>query len=299
MDYRNVARGVGAGVACAAGIVGTACALVAPRRQDAIRASRWAELARFRYAHRGLYDSRLGIPENSLPAFERARRLGFGSELDVHLTADGELAVIHDSDLRRMTGAEGVVEERTLAQLETLRLDGTEHRIPTFGQVLATYAATAGETPAPPLVVEVKTLGADVVPLCERTLSALDAGHVRYCVESFDPRVLLWLRRHRPDVIRGQLSQDFVRDPVAGMGPLVRVGATYLLADVAGRPDFVAYRFRDLANPALRLATGPLGGRFVSWTLKSQEELDVVESLGGVGIFEGFVPDRAHSQLSF
>ena len=59
------------------------------------------------YAHRGLHKIDKSIPENSLPAFEAAARIGYGVELDVHLTRDDELVVFHDDDLKRVCGVEG------------------------------------------------------------------------------------------------------------------------------------------------------------------------------------------------
>lgn len=56
----------------------------------------------YRIAHRGLHSD--GVCENSLEAFRRAIEAGYGIELDVHLTADGKLCVIHDCYLSRMTG---------------------------------------------------------------------------------------------------------------------------------------------------------------------------------------------------
>lgn len=64
----------------------------------------WETFEHVRFAHRGLHGP--GVPENSLAAFRRAAEAGYGAELDVHLTADGYLAVIHDSDLARMCGVE-------------------------------------------------------------------------------------------------------------------------------------------------------------------------------------------------
>ena len=61
-----------------------------------------------------------------MAAFLRAREHDFGVELDVHLTADGELVVIHDSDIRRMCGREGIVERMTLSELLECRLAGTD-----------------------------------------------------------------------------------------------------------------------------------------------------------------------------
>src|SRR5580693_9907041 len=56
-------------------------------------------------AHRGLHDLAAGRPENSLAAFEAAAEAGYPCELDVQLTDSGELIVLHDADLTRVTGA--------------------------------------------------------------------------------------------------------------------------------------------------------------------------------------------------
>lgn len=91
------------------------------------------------FAHRGA--SRYA-PENTLEAFRLAMEQGAeGIELDVHLSADGELVVIHDETLERTTNGTGLVKEHTLAQLQALRADnhmeGFEAaRIPTLRQVL-------------------------------------------------------------------------------------------------------------------------------------------------------------------
>ena len=68
------------------------------------------ELRRWRYAHRGLHHAEQGIPENSLLAFRYALAGNYGAELDVRMTRDKRLAVIHDSDLKRLCGVEGKVE---------------------------------------------------------------------------------------------------------------------------------------------------------------------------------------------
>ena len=70
------------------------------------------------YAHRGLHGD--GIPENSLPAFARASERGYGIELDVQLSADGEVMVFHDYTLGRMTGCEKKLCELTAEELKKL-----------------------------------------------------------------------------------------------------------------------------------------------------------------------------------
>ena len=167
----------------------------------------WEKLLDWRYAHRGLYDNDAGIPENSLAAFRRAAEAGFGAELDVHLTADGQLAVIHDSDLQRVCGRAGKVEELTYAELSQLRLLGTEEGIPLLSDVLPLFAGVA------PLIVELKPIRGNEPELAEKVCALLDTfPDLAYCLESFDPFAVLWLRKNRPELIRGQLSQNFLRD---------------------------------------------------------------------------------------
>jgi len=99
-------------------------------------------------------------PENSLTAFREALALGSRIlELDVHLTADGEVAVIHDPTLERTTDGRGPVARCTAADLRRARLRApggalTDDCVPTLDEVLA-LAAPAGVT----LLVEVKTPG--------------------------------------------------------------------------------------------------------------------------------------------
>jgi glycerophosphoryl diester phosphodiesterase len=67
-------------------------------------------------AHRGASGD---YPENTIPAFNAARMMGAPYiELDVHLTRDGEIAVIHDDDLRRVAAHDGVVREMTMVEVK-------------------------------------------------------------------------------------------------------------------------------------------------------------------------------------
>ena len=126
----------------------------------------WAALEHRRYAHRGLHCSADSVPENSLAAFRRAIRHGYGSELDVHLLRDGTLAVFHDSDLKRMTGVTGVLEDCTAQDLAALHLAGTPETIPQLCEVLSLYEGTGL-----PLVVELKSYRGNHRALAERTAS--------------------------------------------------------------------------------------------------------------------------------
>lgn len=254
------------------------CGLLWGRGGDA----RWETLRQFRYAHRG-YHAKPGVPENSLPAFRRAADNGFGAELDVHLTKDGRLAVIHDSALRRTCGAEGEVEALTAEELSAFRLEGTEERIPFLEEVLPIFEGKA------PLVVEIKPAGGNSEALTAKTVECLDQFHTHYCLESFDPRVLRWLRRNRPELLRGQLAQNFMGD-ARTMPAVQRFALTNLLYNFLTRPDFVAYRFADRGNPSFRLCCGLWGVQKAFWTIRFPADLAQAEAEGGLAIFETFDP---------
>lgn len=239
----------------------------------------------YRYAHRGLHDLAKGVPENSRAAFARAIDAGFGSELDVHLLADGALAVFHDSDLRRMTGRDGVIEDLTAAQLRDYPLGGTKETIPEFREVLELY-----DVVKLPLVVELKSCKGNHDALAARAAAELDKYRVPYVVESFDPRCLLWLRKHRPEIVRGQLAQDFLRGEHSGMGREVDRLLTHMAFNTVTKPDFVAFRFEDRDCAGLRLVKRLHSAAVFYWTIRSRADMEAAEAEGAQVIFEGFVP---------
>ena len=244
----------------------------------------WDKLLPWRYAHRGLYDNGGGIPENSLPAFRRAVEHGFGAELDVHRTADGKLVVIHDSDLKRVCGREGKVEELTYEELSRCRLCGTEEGIPLLSEVLPLFAGTA------PLIVELKPIRGNEAILAQETCALLDSfPDLDYCLESFDPFAVLWLRKHRPELIRGQLSQDFLRS-----SDRPKLFASFMLSTLFSnawtRPDFVAWRWQDRKSPFRALCCRVFRVQGVYWTLTEPQQRLAAEREGALGNFEGFCP---------
>ena len=269
-------------------IVVDICLILALAWAILLRARRGSESMRamrqFRYAHRGLYDKAAGIPENSLSAFSRAVAHGFGVELDVHLLRDGTLAVFHDSDIRRMTGRAGYLEDLSAEELGDYPLDGTGETIPQFCDVLALFEDTGL-----PIIVELKSFRDNYAALTERTMRELDKFRVVYCVESFDPRCVAWVRKHRPEVIRGQLSQNFLKDRGKLSLPMA-FATTHLLSNIMVQPDFVAYRFKDRKMWAPRLCRRIYGAQCVYWTVRSKEELSIAESDGAIAIFEHFLP---------
>ena len=243
----------------------------------------WAVLGRFRYAHRGLHDRARGIPENSLSAFRRAADQGYGAELDVHLTRDGRLAVIHDDSLLRTAGADVRASQLTAAQLDAYRLEGTDEKIPFLEQVLPLFEGKA------PLIVELKVDDHNAAALAQAACALLDQFQTDYCIESFHPLAVRWLKQHRPDVCRGQLSENFL-ETHTGLGFWADFAMTHLLTGFLTAPDFIAYHHLHRRRLSLALARRAWGAREVSWTIRSPQDLAQCEGEDCLSIFEGFTP---------
>ena len=137
---------------------------------------------------------------NSLKAFDKAGEKGYGVELDVTLSKDGQVVVFHDDDLKRVCGVDGFIGDRTLEELQSLSLLESDQTIPLFTQVLDVYAGRG------PMIVELKKTPGRNDELCEKTLAILKEYTGDYCVESFDPTIVAWFRENAPEIVRGQLA---------------------------------------------------------------------------------------------
>ena len=235
----------------------------------------------WKYAHRGLHGD--GCPENSMAAFQKARDMGYGVELDVHLLADGNLAVIHDSQLERMTGIAGRIEDLTTDQLCQYRLEGTNQTIPEFCQVLELFAGKA------PLIVELKVSGNNYAALCEKACKMLESYSGVYCMESFDPRCVYWLKKYRPDVIRGQLTENYFKRKNK-LPFILKLLLTHQMLNFLTTPDFVAYRYEDCKTFSYWLVRNLWAALGVAWSLGTREDYDNAVDAGLIPIFENFIP---------
>ena len=235
-------------------------------------------------AHRGLYDPAKGIPENSLTAFRLAAEAGYGMEMDLQLTRDGKLVVFHDKTLERMCGAKVNLTDLTYEELQSYRLSGTEERIPLFDEVLE---VVDGRTP---LIVEIKSEGRcfrTTRMACERLATYPGI----YCMESFHPLCMWWVRRHYPKILRGQLSMNyFVEEPKKPF--YQKLVMTSMIFNVFSRPDFIAYKHSHREQFSYRLLRKFYRVENVAWTIQSQEELEQARKVFQVMIFDSFLPEE-------
>ncbi len=229
------------------------------------------------YAHRGLHDNNSDAPENSLAAFRKAVAAGYGIELDVQLTKDNIAVVFHDATLLRMCGVPGSVWDYTLAELQTFSLSGSTETIPTFADVLQ---AVRGQVP---LIIEYK-MDRPTEAVCEIGNALLTEYTGAYCVESFHPLALSWYRRHRPEILRGQLSENYMRNK-KNRGNYSLLAMKYLLSNVFTRPDFIAYNHIDRRNLSRRLCR-KMGALSVAYTIKSTAQYEECKNDFDLFIFD-------------
>lgn len=233
------------------------------------------------YAHRGLHDKDAGVPENSLEAFRRAVESGYGMELDVQLSKDGIPVVFHDAALKRMCGAEGNVWDYTWQELEQFSLLDSDHRIPKFAEVLK---LVDGRTP---MIVELKVEGTDL-SVCDAADKLLSEYRGLYCIESFNPLAVFWYRKHRKDIVRGQLSEAFLKTESKERTLFFLL--QNLLFNWLTKPDFIAYNCKHPQILSRRLCRSLYRSTAVAWTVRSGEELEQIRKDFDLFIFENFCP---------
>ncbi len=229
-------------------------------------------------AHRGLWTPD-GAPENSLGAFQAACQAGYGVELDVQLSADGEAVVFHDDHLKRMTGAEGKIGDYSAADLAQMRLAGTDEYVPTLLETLAVIGRRAM------VHVELKTPYGEVGPLEQRVHEVLMDHVGPTCVIGFNPYSHAWFADRFPGVLRGLDSYDYKRAPQ--LADVQRQAFARLEHVAIARPHFLAMHIDML--PDERVAKYRAEGMpVVGWTVRDPAQWDAVKDHCDNLIFEGF-----------
>ncbi len=158
------------------------------------------------FAHRG---ARTQAPENTLAAFRLAFEQGAdGIELDVRLSADGEIVVFHDETLQRITAVDGRVNQRTLAELKSL--DAGAHfspefrgeRIPTLREVLTSFDRRLFYD------IELTDYLDPFGPLAERVVHLIREFRLeeQVVITSFNPAALRKVRRIAPELACGLIA---------------------------------------------------------------------------------------------
>ena len=238
-------------------------------------------------AHRALHDIAEGRPENSLAAIRAAIASGYGIEIDLQLSLDGQAMVFHDYDLGRLTAATGPIRQLSSADLATIPLaHGNGEGVPTLSEVLSLVAGRV------PLLIEIKdqdgAMGTNVGPLEYAAAQALAGYAGPVALMSFNPNAVAALARLLPDTARGLITCgynpfDWPLLPEATCDHL-RLIPDY---DRTGA-SFVSHNVRDLHNPRLPELRAA-GAHILCWTVTSPvveaEARKVAENI----TFEGYL----------
>lgn len=232
------------------------------------------------YAHRGLHNSERA--ENSMSAFRAAVEAGYGIELDIRLSKDGELVVFHDDTLERVCGREGKVIDFTADELHEIKLSGTDDGIPRFADVLALVDGKV------PLLVEIKE-SAGSTAVAEAACNMLKDYKGDFIIESFNPMALMVVKKQLPNVSRGLLSHSYFkyehyRKPLFFL-------LQNLMLNFTCRPAFIAYDHRHAKAFGLRFVRGFFSVPTLAWTVHSKEEEKTARENGFDSIiFEDYLP---------
>ncbi|MBR1641402.1 MAG: glycerophosphodiester phosphodiesterase [Butyrivibrio sp.] len=255
------------------------------------------------YAHRGLHDNSSDAPENSMAAFKKAVEAGYGIECDVQLTRDGIPVIFHDFTLKRVAryaegqavgdgplnedgsvSVPGKISNYTYEQLQQFHLLSSDEKIPKFEDFLKLVDGRV------PLIVELKIELKDlsVCPAVDKLLS--DYKGV-YCIESFNPLGVLWYRKNRPHIMRGQLSDEFHKEDPKEFNTILYFGLTHLFFNFLTKPDFIAFNRKYPKSISLWINRHLYKCLTAAWTIKSQEQLDKATEDFDIYIFDSFIPE--------
>lgn len=242
-------------------------------------------------AHRGLHDAAKGVIENSPSAFEAAIAGGFTIECDVQLSRDGIPYIFHDDDFDRLTALTGPSNARDMAEIERTPLRGSA-RNEAPQRFTGFLEQVAGRVL---LQIELKQQpGKDATEMLAQTvLDALSPYRGPVTIESFDPALLLALRRRGATCPLGIVTYGYnVPDWDQNITAPQRVMLRHLLHWPMTRFDFISCRAEDLNLPAVRFFRA-LGVPVTAWTIRTPAAALATVGHADQIVFEGFDPQGA------
>jgi glycerophosphoryl diester phosphodiesterase len=236
-------------------------------------------------AHRGLHDAARGLIENTAGAVTAAIEAGFGIEVDVQVSGDGEAMVYHDDTLGRLAEGTERLDRLTAAALKQVPFRGSSERMMTLSDLCDLVAGRAT------MAIELKSRfdGDDRLPSRVAEVLARYGGPA--APMSFDPHQIRVLRHKAPHLPCGIVAAKYRPHPYWDLMPAwMRRGMGFLLTGLVARPQFVAYAVADLPAFAPLFARRVLGLPLVAWTVRTESERQRAMRWADQMIFEGLQP---------
>ena len=213
-------------------------------------------------AHRG---AKAYEPENTLQAFQKALDLNSdGIELDVHLSSDEQIIVIHDETIDRTTNGKGLVNTFSLSELKSFLID-RKYQIPTLKEVFDLVDKKCF------INIELKGLGTPikVVQLIEEYISDKNWNYNHFIVSSFDWNMLEETSNLNPNIPIGVLTEENL-DTALAFAEKIKAKAIH--------PDFQLLNTENVSEIQEK------GFLVLPWTVNHEEDIQKVKSYKVNGI---------------
>lgn len=215
------------------------------------------------FAHRGASGN---YPENTIIAFKEAARLPvYGVEFDVHMTADGELVVIHDESIDRTSDGTGFVKDMSFAELRKYDFGSwfssefQGETIPTLSEVLDVFHSTDHK-----LNIELKS---DIFPYEGMVVKVLDLLaekqlESRVIISSFDHAAIQSVKQLNPKIETAALFMEVLVHPLDYLKK-IPADALHVLFPAAIRPTMA-----EVINSGMPVRTFTVNDEKYAWLLK-------------------------------
>lgn len=218
-------------------------------------------------AHRGLHDDK--ATENSMAAFRNAIEKKYYIEIDVHLLADGEVVVFHDSTLKRLCGKNVKISKLTTEDIKSDNyLLPNGENIPLLKDLIELIE---GKTK---LLVEIKGLCLFNTTLLEKVYELIKGKEDFIAIQAFSPYIIKWFRDNAPEITRGFLS-TYVGNSLCNMA-INRINNKVIKKN---KPGFLAFNIKNLPSPKITKMLEENNLKLLSWTVKSDDNLKTAKEV--------------------
>jgi glycerophosphoryl diester phosphodiesterase len=252
-------------------------------RSRTINAPEW--LTARPIAHRGLHSCNKGLIENTVAAAEAAAAKNYTIECDIQRSKDGEAVVFHDARLERLVRQTGRVDAFSADELKRFPYKDCDQTIVALADFLG---AIGGRVP---VVVEIKSFYDGDMRLADQAMAAAANYPGPICLKSYDPDILIYLRRGGARCPLGLVARADYDDEDWTVVPR---NTRARLADLSDfplfEPDFLSWNYANLPHAVPMLCRAGIGMPVTTWVVSSEAAGKQAKLWADQIIFEGFEP---------
>ena len=238
------------------------------------------------FAHRGLYDATIGIPENTRASVKAAVESGFAIEIDAQLTVDGILIAFHDQNLNRLIGLDQIVNKMTWNDISEHVIKGSTETIPTVKDILGIIDGKV------PLIIEIREKHGLGLQAVGAVIDALSGYSGNFAIMSSNPVICSVLRHIAPNIVRGSLRTQYTPYRAdCGVSRPIAKGIELAHAIQLEKPHYIVWDVRYIELSTTRRLREYPGQPLLCWPITSPSQSEAVRNAGVDNIiFEQYRP---------